>query len=176
MKKGGGPESTIIIGPSKSVLVYALHSLEYVLGLARFRVFVPNLYNKRIDLENMKSICSLKDNFRSNITPKSFTLSKVSSRTELISYSKEIWVLDPVKETDWHFLILRVSKLLKHQLDIEVRSYCSSWQSDGSRIFLKSLRSSSHKRQFEYFKTKGKSLINILNKSKWDDFLAGHQT
>ena len=36
-KKGGGSESTIIIGPSKSVLVYALHSLEYVLGLARFR-------------------------------------------------------------------------------------------------------------------------------------------
>ena len=30
-------------GPSKSVLVYALHSLEYVLGLARFRVFVPKL-------------------------------------------------------------------------------------------------------------------------------------
>ena len=26
MKKGGGSESTIIIGPSKSVLVYALHS------------------------------------------------------------------------------------------------------------------------------------------------------
>ena len=44
MKKGGGSESTIIIGPSKSVLVYALHSLEYVLGLARFRVFVPNMY------------------------------------------------------------------------------------------------------------------------------------
>ena len=43
MKKGGGSESTIIVGPSKSVLVYALHSLEYVLGLARFRVFVPNL-------------------------------------------------------------------------------------------------------------------------------------
>ena len=43
MKKGGGLESTIIIGPSKSVLVYALHSLEYVLGLARFRVFVPKL-------------------------------------------------------------------------------------------------------------------------------------
>ena len=43
MKKGGGTASTIIIGPSKSVLVYALHSLEYVLGLARFRVFVPNL-------------------------------------------------------------------------------------------------------------------------------------
>ena len=40
MKKGGGSESTII-GPAKSVLVYALHSLEYVLGLARFRVFVP---------------------------------------------------------------------------------------------------------------------------------------
>ena len=30
MKKGGGSESTIIVGPSKSVLVYALHSLEYV--------------------------------------------------------------------------------------------------------------------------------------------------
>ena len=43
MKKGGGSESTIIVGPSKSVLVYALHSLQYVLGLARFRVFVPNL-------------------------------------------------------------------------------------------------------------------------------------
>ena len=43
MKKGGGSESTIIIGPSKSVLVYALDSLVYVLGLARFRVFVPKL-------------------------------------------------------------------------------------------------------------------------------------
>ena len=41
MKKGGGSESTIIIGPSNSVLVYELYSLEYVLGLARFRVFVP---------------------------------------------------------------------------------------------------------------------------------------
>ena len=28
----------------KFVLVYALHSLEYVLGLARFQVFVPNIY------------------------------------------------------------------------------------------------------------------------------------
>ena len=44
MKKGGGSKSTIIIGPSKSVLVYALHSLEYVLGLARVRVFVQNYY------------------------------------------------------------------------------------------------------------------------------------
>ena len=44
MKKGGGSKFTIIIGPSKSVLVYALHSLEYILGLARFRVFVPKLY------------------------------------------------------------------------------------------------------------------------------------
>ena len=42
-EKGGGPASTIIIGPSKPVLVYALHSLEYVLGLARFRVFVPKI-------------------------------------------------------------------------------------------------------------------------------------
>ena len=41
MKKDGGSEYTII---SKFVLVYALHSLEYVLGLARFRVFVPNIY------------------------------------------------------------------------------------------------------------------------------------
>ena len=43
MKKGGGPKCTIIVGPSKSVLVYALHSLDYILGLARFRVFVPKL-------------------------------------------------------------------------------------------------------------------------------------
>ena len=42
MKKGGGSESTIIIDPSKSVLVYTFHSLECDLGLARFRVFVPN--------------------------------------------------------------------------------------------------------------------------------------
>ena len=44
MKKGGGSEPIIIIGPSKSVLVYALHCLEYVLGLARFQLFVPKLY------------------------------------------------------------------------------------------------------------------------------------
>ena len=31
-------------GWSKSVLAYALHILEKVLGLARFRVFVPNMY------------------------------------------------------------------------------------------------------------------------------------
>ena len=43
MKKGGGSQSTIIVGPSKSVLVYTLHSLEYVQGLARFRLFVPKL-------------------------------------------------------------------------------------------------------------------------------------
>ena len=33
-------ESTIIIGPSKSVLVHALHSLQNVLGLGQFWVFV----------------------------------------------------------------------------------------------------------------------------------------
>ena len=56
MKKGGGSESTIIVGPSKSVLVYALHSLEYVLGLARFRVFVPNLKMNMITLlRNLRS-------------------------------------------------------------------------------------------------------------------------
>ena len=43
MKKDGASESTIIIAASKSVLVYAIHSLEYVLGLARFRVFVPKI-------------------------------------------------------------------------------------------------------------------------------------
>ena len=32
-KKGGGSESTLIIGPSKSVLVYAFQSLENVLRL-----------------------------------------------------------------------------------------------------------------------------------------------
>ena len=45
MKKGGGSDS-IIIGPSKSVLVYALHSLEYVLGLVWFRVFLLKLFYK----------------------------------------------------------------------------------------------------------------------------------
>ena len=49
MKKGDGSESTIIIGPSKSVLVYGLHSLEYVLGLARFRVFMSNFAMKMSD-------------------------------------------------------------------------------------------------------------------------------
>ena len=51
MKKGGGSESTIIMGPPKSVLVYALHNLEYVLGLGRFPVFVPN-YILVYNLEN----------------------------------------------------------------------------------------------------------------------------
>ena len=54
MKKGGGSESTIIVGPSKSVLVYALHSLEYVLGLARFRVFVPKLYYIPVGIKETK--------------------------------------------------------------------------------------------------------------------------
>ena len=36
MKKSGGSVSTIIIGPSKSVLIYALHSLENVLGLVLY--------------------------------------------------------------------------------------------------------------------------------------------
>ena len=59
MKKGGGSDSTIVIGLSKSVLGYALHSLEYVVGLARFRVFVPKLYyiifnlNSKIWLEEL---------------------------------------------------------------------------------------------------------------------------
>ena len=51
MKKGGGSESTIIIGPSKSVLVYALHSLENILGLVRFRVFVPKLLLYKLTTE-----------------------------------------------------------------------------------------------------------------------------
>ena len=33
MKKGGGSDSKIIIGPSKSVVVYAVHSLEYGLRI-----------------------------------------------------------------------------------------------------------------------------------------------
>ena len=44
MKKGGGSESTIIIGPSKSVLVYALHSLEKDwLGLLRYAGVAPTI-------------------------------------------------------------------------------------------------------------------------------------
>ena len=64
MIMGGGSESTIIIGPSKSVLVYALHRLEYVLGLARFRVFVPKLYytKDRVYGDNSRSLNLLKAN------------------------------------------------------------------------------------------------------------------
>ena len=58
MKKGGGSASTIIIGPSKSVLLYALHSLEYVLGLARFRVLVPKLFIIIIEISEL--MCSAK--------------------------------------------------------------------------------------------------------------------
>ena len=56
MKKAGGSESTIIVGPSKSVLVYALHGLEYVLGLGRFRVFGPKLllFNNLLTLNTKK--------------------------------------------------------------------------------------------------------------------------
>ena len=66
MKKGGGSESTIIVGPSKSVLVYALHSLEYVLGLAQFRVFVPNIYNNSHII--YKSIFIYKEEFKCSRT------------------------------------------------------------------------------------------------------------
>ena len=48
MKKCGGSVSTIIVGPFKSVLVNALHSLENVLGLARFRALVPNIIYKTV--------------------------------------------------------------------------------------------------------------------------------
>ena len=34
----------MLLVKAKFVLVYALHSLEYVLDLARFRVFMPNIY------------------------------------------------------------------------------------------------------------------------------------
>ena len=44
MKKGGGSESAIIIGPSKSVLVYALHSLEYVLPISGVRAKLIIIY------------------------------------------------------------------------------------------------------------------------------------
>ena len=44
MIKDGGSAATIIIGLSKSVLFYALHSIVCVQGLARFRVLVPNYY------------------------------------------------------------------------------------------------------------------------------------
>ena len=69
MKKGGGSESTIIVGPSKSVLVYALYSLEYVLGLARFRMFEPKLYIIFLSFKNddMKSNLSNFDAYRTNV-------------------------------------------------------------------------------------------------------------
>ena len=61
MKKGGGSKSTIIIGPSKSVLVYALHSLEYVLGLRDFGCSCQNyiiilLCNKSSETHKSKYI------------------------------------------------------------------------------------------------------------------------
>ena len=60
MKKGGGSESTIIVSPSKFVLVYALHSLEYILGLARFRVFVLKLlYIKKANLKMYISLSGI---------------------------------------------------------------------------------------------------------------------
>ena len=49
MKKGGGSESTIIIGPSRSVLVYALHSLEFVL-ISGVRAKIILLYYYRMVL------------------------------------------------------------------------------------------------------------------------------
>ena len=67
MKKGGGLQSTIIIGPSKSVLVYALHSLESVVGLARFRVFVPKLY-LWLALKNTKVSITSRKRFAANET------------------------------------------------------------------------------------------------------------
>ena len=43
---------------NKSILVYALHSLEYVVGLARFRMFVPKLLLLLCSMEYKK--CYLK--------------------------------------------------------------------------------------------------------------------
>ena len=81
MKKGGGSESTIIVGPSKSVLIYALHSLEYVLGLARFRVFMPKLYYYMyISVKNMKTIAGIDSFIDSSIAgfPTQVTLKQSS--------------------------------------------------------------------------------------------------
>ena len=44
MKKGGGSESTIIIGSFKSVVVYAFHSLEDVISFARFIILLYYYY------------------------------------------------------------------------------------------------------------------------------------
>ena len=72
MKKGGGSESTIIIGPSKSVLVYALNSLEYVIGLARFRVFVPNLLiaSRIVFFSNIENSINFKCNLEKTVVYK----------------------------------------------------------------------------------------------------------
>ena len=43
MKKGGGSECTIIIGPSKSVLVYALHRIHprpYPISGVRVKIII----------------------------------------------------------------------------------------------------------------------------------------
>ena len=60
------------MGPSKSVLVYSLHSLENDLGLARFRMFVPKLlllyYVKaHVYTDQPASIDALEDNMEAFI-------------------------------------------------------------------------------------------------------------
>ena len=75
MKKGGGLESTIIVGPSKSVLVYALNSLENVLDLGRFRVFVPNIYIY-IQATSISVECNGKITISSVYCPSTFTITK----------------------------------------------------------------------------------------------------
>ena len=71
MKKGGSSKSTIIIGPSKSVLVYVLHSLEYVLGLARFRVFVPK-FLFIVNIFSIIYVISNKTAYKFFVSPKIF--------------------------------------------------------------------------------------------------------
>ena len=66
MKKGSSSESTIIVGPSKSVLVYALHSLVNVLALHRYTDVMPNIilmeFSNEIDIaEKYDVLCTCID-------------------------------------------------------------------------------------------------------------------
>ena len=59
MKRGGGSESTIIVGPSKSVLVYALYILEYVLDLRSCQNYY---YDEKTPLKHLVNINTIEIN------------------------------------------------------------------------------------------------------------------
>ena len=82
MKKGAGSASTIIIGSSKSVLVYEFHNLEYVLGLARFQVFVLKLLLLSASNGSSKIVHQKAKPILTNSYIEAFVLAKRRARTD----------------------------------------------------------------------------------------------